>query len=644
MEVIRAEGLTRRFKGTAALTEVDLAVGRGEVFGLIGPNGAGKTTLIQLLTGLLDPTAGRATVLRFDTVRETEAIRERIGFVTQDFTLYGSLTVEENLDFFADLHRVLPDAREGRKEELLRWSRLHPFRRRKAANLSGGMQKKLHVCCALIHRPQLLFLDEPTTGVDPVSRRELWEILYDLVAEGMTLLVATPYMDEADRCHRVALLHQGRILRCASPEALREGLGQTLWELRADPLALARDLLRRASFPVRAYLMGDRLHVLAPEGEQGLPRLPEMLEREGVRVESLRRVSPTMEDVFLSVLAEGGGDGAAPPAAIRPGRQRGNPPGREGEVLRLEGLTKTFDGFVAVDGISLSVRRGEIFGFLGPNGSGKTTTIRMLCGLLLPTAGRGEVLGYDIVAQAERVKPRIGYMSQRFSLYHELTVEENLHFFAGGYGVPRRRRPQRNAWAVAMAGLEGLEGRQVRALSSGVRQRLALACALLHEPEVLFLDEPTAGVDPTSRRKFWDLIGELASQGITIFVTTHYLDEAENCQRLGLMYRGRLVATGSPRALKEGMRAGEMLELECREPLQALRVLRSLPQCSHVALFGSRLHFLVEDPGGAIPAITRALVGQEIAVDRLAPIPYSLEDLFVIFIEMEEQGRREAGA
>ncbi len=644
MEVIRAEGLTKRFKETAAVVEVDLAVKRGEVFGLIGPNGAGKTTLIQLLTGLLDPTAGRATVLGFDTVRETEAIRERIGYISQEFTLYGSLTVEENLEFFADLHRVPSGLREGRKEELLKWSRLHPFRRRKAAKLSGGMQKKLHLCSALIHRPEILFLDEPTTGVDPISRRELWGILYDLVAEGLTLVVATPYMDEADRCHRVALMHQGRILRLASPDALRETFKETVLELRADPLPLAKDLLARASLPLRSYLMGDRLHILAAEGEKALSPIRRILEAGGVRVEGLRRISPTMEDVFLSVLAEVEGKEHARPVQIGQGRHQGEREEKEGEALRLEGLMKAFDGFVAVDGISLSVKRGEIFGFLGPNGSGKTTTIRMLCGLLLPTAGRAEVLGHDIIREPEQVKPRIGYMSQRFSLYHELTVEENLDFFAGGYGVPRRRRPERKAWAVEMAGLKGLERRLVRELSGGVRQRLALACALLHEPEILFLDEPTAGVDPISRREFWDLIGELSSQGITIFVTTHYLDEAEDCHRLALMYRGRLVAKGSPRGLKEGMRAGEMLEVECTEPLKAMRVLRSFPQGSHGALFGSRLHLLVEDPEEAIPAIIQVLGREGIAVHRVEVIPFSLEDLFVIFIEMEEQGRREAHA
>lgn len=640
MEAMRAEGLTKRFKATVAVADVDVAVERGEVFGIIGPNGAGKTTLIQLFTGLLDATAGHAVVLGFDTVREIEAIRERIGYISQEFTLYGTLTVEENLEFFADLYRVSPNLRMRRKEELLKWSRLQSFRDRRAVNLSGGMQKKLHLCCALIHKPEILFLDEPTIGVDPVSRRELWEILYDLVAEGLTLFVTTPYMDEADRCHRVALMDHGRILRCASPAALREHLTEAVLELRADPLHAAREVLRKASLPGRSYLMGDRLHILSPEREANLTRLRRALEADGVRVESLRQISPTVEDVFLSVLGEAAEAKVVRPTHASQGAGREHDHGSAGNAVRLEGLTKVFDRFVAVNGISLAVRRGEVFGFLGPNGSGKTTTIRMLCGLLLPTAGRAEILGHDIVTAVHLVKPRIGYLSQHFSLYHDLNVEENLDFFAGGYGVPRKRRTERKTSALEMSGLSGLERRLVRELSGGVRQRLALACALLHEPEILFLDEPTAGVDPISRREFWDVIAGLASRGVTIFVTTHYLDEAENCHRLGLMYRGRLVAEGSPAELKEGMRAGEMLELECPAPLQALRLLRSQPSCSHVALFGNRLHLLVTDPAGAIPVVSDTLGRHGITIDRLEPVPFSLEDLFVIFIEMEERGRK----
>ncbi|HXV80408.1 MAG TPA: ABC transporter ATP-binding protein, partial [Candidatus Binatia bacterium] len=303
MEIIKTQGLSKNFGETCAIDKVDMGVNKGEVLGLIGPNGAGKTTLIHLLTGLLDPTSGHAKVLGFDTVREADAITERMGYVSQEFTLYGSLTVEENLDFFADLHRVTSGFREARKTELLRWSRLHAFRRRRAGQLSGGMQKKLHLCSALIHQPEILFLDEPTTAVDPVSRRELWEILYDLVAQGLTLFVATPYMDEAERCNRVILMHQGRILRSDSPAALRESLNEIVLELRAEPLLLAKDLLSRAAIPVRFYLMGDRLHIVARQDEGVRADLTRILAEGGVRIENLRRITPTMEDVFLKLTA-----------------------------------------------------------------------------------------------------------------------------------------------------------------------------------------------------------------------------------------------------------------------------------------------------------------------------------------------------
>lgn len=643
MEVISAQRLAKRFKETVAVVDVSLVVNQGEVFGVIGPNGAGKTTLIQLLTGLLDPTEGRATVLGIDTVREVEAIRQRIGYVSQDFTLYGSLTVEENLDFFADLFGVPARDREKRKEQLLTWSRLAPFRKRRAGRLSGGMQKKLHLCSTLIHEPEVLFLDEPTTGVDPVSRRELWEILYDLVGRGLTLVVATPYMDEAERCHRVALMHRGRILRCDTPEILRNEIDEEAWELTGRTLAHGREALDKTEIPVRIHRIGDHLHFLAPKGRDLAAELRQFSgggEAEDLR---LRRVSLTMEDVFVSAVSKAaaaeGSPGRLPGVSVSRGRA-----GTNEVAVRLDGLTKRFGDFTAVDQVSLSVHRGEVFGFIGPNGSGKTTTIRMLCGLLAPSGGRGDVLGQDIFRQSHRIKPRIGYMSQHFSLYNDLTVKENLTFFGGGYGLPLPRLAERTAWVLEMAGLRGEERRLAGELSGGVKQRLALGCAVLHEPEIIFLDEPTAGVDPLSRREFWDLIGSLAAAGVTVFVTTHYMDEAENCHRLGLIYHGRLVAVGSPQTLKDGMRAGVMLELECRDLFTALRLLRTQSSLSRASFFGRRIHILVEDAGEAEPLIREILKRGGLAVDHLEVIPFSLEDIFVTFIEMEEQGRREARA
>ncbi len=638
---IEARGLTRRFGTATAVDGIDLTVGRGEVFGLVGPGAAGKTTLIQLLAALLDPTAGTAAVLGRDVVRDAPALRQRIGYLSQAFTLYGTLSVEENIDFFADLYGVPPAERERRKASLLAWSRLAPFRTRRAGRLSGGMQKKLHLCCTLVHEPELLFLDEPTTGVDPVSRRELWEFLYDLVGRGLTLVVATPYMDEAERCHRVALLDRGRVLRCDTPEALRAGVREAVFELRAPSVRPVHERLTRAGLGVACYLVGERLHLLAPEGTDVAALVRGLLPAgEGADLD-IERVAPTMEDVFISVVTAAG----ARPAARRPAFvSAGLAPVAVAEVaVCLEGLTRTFGDFVAVDHVSLSVMRGEVFGFLGSNGSGKTTTIRMLLGLLAPSAGRGEVLGHDLTRRDRRLRARIGYMSQRFSLYDDLTVAENLAFFGRGYGLAPRRLAERAAWVVEMAGLRGEERRLARVLSGGVKQRLALGCAILHEPEIVFLDEPTAGGDPLSRREFWDAIAAMASAGTTVFVTTHYLDEAEHCHRLALIHQGRLLAIGSPQALKDEMRAGVMLDLACGDPPAALRLLRAEPALARASLFGRRLHVLVDDPGETQAAIRATLAAAEVPVERLEPIPFSLEDLFVIFIDMAEQGRRETG-
>lgn len=637
---IYARGLTKRFGETPAVEAIDLDVAQREIFGLIGPNGAGKTTLIQLLAALLDPAGGSASVLGCDVVRDASKLRQRVGYVSQEFTLYSALSVDENLTFFADLYSVERGVRERRKEELLRWSRLQPFRTRQAGRLSGGMQKKLHLCCSLIHEPELLFLDEPTTGVDPVSRRELWEILYDLVARGLTLVVATPYMDEAEQCHQVALMHGGKILRSGSPDSLKGGVTETVWELRAPALARAQEIFQKARLSFRSHLMGDRVHILASGTTDVTAEVLGLLGSGNVEGSSLRRISPTMEDVFASVLSKvqvGGEMSRRFVDALSTQAKRNH----GGVAVRLEGLTKAFGDFVAVDRLSLSVVEGEVFGFLGPNGCGKTTTIRMLCGLLQPSEGRAEVLGKDVIRSRYEIKQSIGYMSQRFSLYNDLTVAENLAFFGGGYGLSSRQLAEQAGWALEMGGLHREKRRLVRELSAGVRQRLALACAILHEPAVIFLDEPTAGVDPIARREFWELIAALASAGTTVFVTTHYLDEAENCHRLGLMYQGQLVAVGSPRELKDGMRAGIMLELECREPFAAVRHLRAVPPLARANLFGNRIHVLVEDRAEAEPMIRQALRPQGISVERLEPIPFSLEDLFVIFIDMVEQGRRE---
>ncbi|MDT3706228.1 MAG: ATP-binding cassette domain-containing protein [Thiobacillus sp.] len=627
--VIEVEGLGRRFGQRTVLDGLDLKIQRGEVFGLLGSDGAGKTTTLQMLAGILDPSAGRAKVLGYDSAREAAQITARIGYMSQRFSLYGRLTVDENLDFFAALHHVPEAARAERKARLLAFAHLEQHRDRLARFLSGGMQKKLALCCALIHVPPLLILDEPTTGVDPVSRRGFWSILYQALTGGTTIVVSTPYMDEAERCTRVALLHEGRLIACDAPGRLRAEMPGKMVELDARPQRRALAVLQRALPQAAPYVFGERLHLRMPEGDGDKQEWRAALAHEGVQVEAVRAISPSLEDVFVALLPAV--PVATPPIALAAGM----PANAGGVAVEVQDLSMRFGKFTAVDRVSFTVRRGEIFGFLGPNGSGKTTTIKMLCGLFAPSAGRATVAGVGLGADARALRARIGYMSQRFSLYEDMTVGENLDFFAGVYQVPRDKLAARRDWALQLAGLKGDEGRLTRALSGGLKQRLALACAVLHEPRVLFLDEPTAGVDPLSRRRFWELIGDLAARGVTVFVTTHYMDEAEHCDTLGLLYNGRLIALGSPRELRAGMRAGEMLELECDQPIPALALFGSDPGVQ-ASFFGDRLHLLVDDAAAARPRLLARLEQAGHQVRRIETVPLGIEDVFIAFIQMEQ--------
>lgn len=471
-EVIAIRALSRRFGAHVALDEVTLSVERGELFAIVGGDGAGKTTLLQSLCAILDPSAGSVTVAGLDSVRDAPRINATVGYVAQAYSLYGDLSVAENLEFFAAIRVVPPAEFATRREQLLRFSGLAPFLDRRASALSGGMQKKLAVCCSLVHEPEILVLDEPTLGVDPISRRELWAMLRAFHARGKTIVVSTSYMDEAATCDRVALLSAGHVLVCDRPAAFGADLEAT----------------------VKRLLSGE-------------------------------------------VAAE-----PAPPAFARSADG--------GDAIRVDGLTRRFDGFTAVDAVSFTVARGEIFGLLGPNGSGKSTTIKMLCGILPPSAGRMTVAGVDVAAHPGAAKGRIGYMSQRFSLYVDLTVDENIEFFGSVYGLAPATLAQRRAWVVQLAGLAGHEKSLVRSLSGALRQRLALGCAVLHRPAVLFLDEPTSGVDPVSRAAFWRLIGEIARSGTAVLVTTHYLREAEHCDRVAFIDRGRLLAVDPPAQLR----------------------------------------------------------------------------------------------
>ncbi len=629
---IVARGLCRRFGDFTAVDDLNLTVAPGEIYGLVGPDGAGKTTTLRMMTSILDPSGGRCRVAGFDVGSQPEGVKDHIAYMSQRFALYFDLTVKENIDFYADLYGVPRKGRGERMEELLGFSGMRRFKGRRAGRLSGGMKQKLQLVCALIHTPQVLLLDEPTNGVDPVSRRDFWRVLYRLLQQGVAILVTTAYLDEAERCHRVGLMNDGRLLAEGTPGQVKAMVTDQILAVDTPRARVAAPLLRNRLG--RASVFGNSVHVICGDAAAAEQEARRILDQAGIALDNARRVAPSLEDVFIDMVsaAEAQPSDAAPSVSVSGPAQTAR-----GPAVTVAGLTRRFGDFTAVDHISFEVASGEIFGFLGPNGAGKSTTIRMLCGLLAPTGGTGTVAGFDIHAAPERIKQQIGYMSQKFSLYDDLTVEENIAFYGGIYGLAGKRLQTRTDWAVEMAGLQERRRGPTRLLAGGWKQRLALACAILHEPPILFLDEPTSGVDPLSRRRFWDLIYAMADRGVTVFVTTHYMEEAEYCGRLAMIYRGRLIGMGTPAELKAGLAGETLLDIRCQQNQEALEAIEGLPMVLDAALFGNGMHVRTADPRAATAAIGNALSARELAIERMAPIPPTMEDVFVAMIEREDR-------
>lgn len=532
-----------------ALHDVSFRVRRGKVTGLIGPDSAGKTTLMRLAAGLLIPDSGSITVLGKNAAIQSLEVQGSIGYMPQRFGLYEDLTVQENLDLYADLQGVPKTTRADRYRELLQMAGLAQFTKRLAGQLSGGMKQKLGLACTLVRQPALLLLDEPTVGVDPLSRRELWAIVNRLVRnENTTVLLSTAYLDEAERCDEIFLLHDGKLLDQGDPKILRDRMQGRTYFVIAENLS-KRSLqayLSQAPGVLDALVQGEHVRLVMEEATP--PRLEVMLP--GIQNATVAEAPPRYEDSFIALLKEHAHpESVAAPLALSSAKAPNNE-----AIIKVDQLERRFGSFRAVKDVSFTVSRGEVFGLLGANGAGKTTMFRMLCGLLPPTGGSLRVAGVDLRHASAAARARIGYMSQKFSLYGQLSIIENLRFFSSAYGLSHKLAEQRIQWAMTEFVLAPLADAASGDLSLGYKQRLALACALMHEPDILFLDEPTSGVDPLARREFWQRINTLAEQGVTIMVTTHFMEEAEYCDRLAIMVAGEILTIGTPAAIKQSAR------------------------------------------------------------------------------------------
>ena len=539
--IARASGVVKQFAKTPkpALDGVSITIAAGQMTGLVGPDGAGKTTLIRILAGLIDPDSGQVEVLGRPA---TATDRSRIGYMPQRFGLYEDLTVMENLRLYADLRGLPVSERAASFDRLLAFTDLKRFTDRLAGKLSGGMKQKLGLACAMIRAPTLLLLDEPGVGVDPVSRRELWSMVKGLAGEGIGVLWSTAYLDEAEKCDSVTLLNEGHCLHSGPPAELTDALRDRVFRIFL-PSSGRRGLLRQAldsDAVADGTIQGGSLRIMLKAGAAR----PTAADLKAPADAEIRSAQPRFEDAFVDLL------GGGPPGTSALAQHYRTIPASNRPVIEANGLTKRFGDFTAADHIQFSVPRGQIFGLLGPNGAGKSTTFKMLCGLLTPTQGTGAVAGFDLRKAKDDARQSLGYMAQKFSLYGDLSVRQNLDFFAGAYGLTGAAAREAIDRAISVFHLERYLKENSGTMPLGFKQRLALACAVLHQPPVLFLDEPTSGVDPIVRREFWGHINGLVEKGVTVLVTTHFMDEAEYCDQATLIYRARQIATGTPDDLK----------------------------------------------------------------------------------------------
>ncbi|AWV45427.1 multidrug ABC transporter ATP-binding protein [Hafnia alvei] len=542
------DGVEKRFAGMdqPAVASLSTRIASGAVMGLVGPDGAGKTTLIRMLAGLLKPSAGTVSVVGLDPLTQDSELHAILGYMPQKFGLYEDLTVIENLTLYADLRGVIGEERRKTFERLLKFTDLTRFTERLAGKLSGGMKQKLGLACTLVGEPKVLLLDEPGVGVDPISRRELWRMVHELADEGMLILWSTSYLDEAEQCREVLLMNEGKLLYSGAPQQLTQRMAGRTILLRAKNISHRKLLQRAICLPSVSdgVIQGKYLRLILKDNADHHALLLDLDQPDAELLEA----EPRFEDAFIDLLG-GGPDHESELAKIMP-QVKVDP---NETVIEAQQLTKKFGDFAATDHVDFQVKRGEIFGLLGPNGAGKSTTFKMMCALLKPTSGKALVLGMDLKTDSGRARQHLGYMAQKFSLYGNLTVAQNLKFFSGVYGLKGKQQKEKIEGMVNAFNFTPILNQTPDSLPLGFKQRLALACSLMHEPDILFLDEPTSGVDPLTRREFWLHINGMVDKGVTVMVTTHFMDEAEYCDRIGLVYRGKIIAAGSPDQLKHSV-------------------------------------------------------------------------------------------
>ncbi|MCT7589827.1 ATP-binding cassette domain-containing protein [Aliarcobacter butzleri] len=541
MQIISASNLEKTFTdNTNAIKKINFSIFSGKITGIVGPDGAGKTTLIRMLTGLLSPTFGELKVLNYNMPNTSSDFLQQIGYMPQKFGLYEDLTVYENLKLYSDLQNI--ENSNNRIDELLTFTSLKKFQDRLAGKLSGGMKQKLGLACALIKKPKLLLLDEPGVGVDPISRIELWEIVQKLLEDDIAVVWSTSYLDEAQNCDEVILLNEGNCLYQGTPQNLKENMKDRVFLISGIFLQKRETLTKilEQDEILDAVLVGSKIRINLKKNTTLSKEFIYKL-GEDVKIEA---IEPIFEDCFVDIL------NIKTKAHSQLVENMKNIEKSSLKLIEAKSLTKKFGNFVATDNIDFEIGNGEIFGFLGPNGAGKSTTFKMLCGLLTPTFGTAKVLGEDLYKSNSNIKNSIGYMAQKFSLYGNLKIKDNLDFFSGIYGLKNKKREEKIEEMIEIFDFKNYLHLNANSLPLGIKQRLSLACSVMHEPKVLFLDEPTSGVDPITRKEFWTHINGMVKKGVSIMVTTHFMDEAEYCDKIMLIYKGKNIASGTPDELK----------------------------------------------------------------------------------------------